>query len=638
MSSTPPPKKQASKKSFVKALLLRTPRGSFTVKQSAVTVHPSPTTAAVDLTATAAAAATLATTVDLPATTATTDVASPVFQIRKAKPESTVITCDSSSSSSNNGKLNSSSINTAASGVSNRRAASGGVLISGSSDMATRYESRRNAMAETLTGIPLVEYFAVYQQSTGSTVAPIFSIQSPTAANRPILQPADIDKQICSILAVEFTARQAPVQYKSAEPRQLHSIFGSVPSQMECCYGSSAFVIVFVTGTLNYFLLCVQLPAVLEERPLMQVGVDRNTVTPVLTYHRRALVMMSSQPILRLMWNFFEALCSTELTYLWCKYAMHGAGLKAQITAGEKLYKLMHMLCTTPMAEVGATTDVKFAERSVRVKPVSPEDLGFPSLSEFTITAVLRFDVRDLMLVFKHLICQYSAIFKGTEPGLLSSSLFGFISILGAFRWTNSVFSVLTRQQLEALQSPVPYVAAVLLLKKTDNRQEIEAIDAACNEGTSNNPRLVVDVDTCKLSIYPQYRKELPCADLLSAELSRPIEKLRSLNSGNTHTWIVPSTESLQQLRELHTVFETYSTFIINSIRRKLPFTYYVDKADIENTAVRENISHMFPEKYKRFYQGILASPMWSNVLAPSFAQGNLDEQKEGVFLGKKIQ
>lgn len=535
-----------------------------------------------------------------------------------------VLSCDSSSSSSNSKLSSSNSL------IEQRRVRTSSVVVTGSSDAAANYSSMRATMAEKQLGVPFFEYFAVYQQS-GAQIQPVYALTSTTSATRAVPTPQEIDRHVTQILLTDFASKKRAVQYRSSGEFRLE--FGTMQNHLECCYGDTAFVLVMSTERSKYFLLCVQVPSVLEDACLVRSGVDRNAaMPPALTFHRRAYVLVSSQPIMHLMWSVFEELCLAEIMHLVCKYMMCSPAESApHVKSGAKLNRLIAMMCEEPMPPAGVSTKINFCGRGVRVKTLPLTEIGFPSLTDYTIMALLRIQVPDIVRILKHLICDYSVIFKGSLAGPLSACMLGVLSILGVFKWVGQVLGILAREQLGVLEAPAPFVGAVLF-NKADHAREEEAISDACECGHSEAPLMIVDVDTRRVTTYPEYEMDIPHSDKLVAELSQPVAHLQNAYVGKHSSWILVDGENAARVKEFQTILDSYFAHIINSIRRRLPFKHYVDTADIDNPALVANICMVFPQKFQRFYANLMKAGPWGNTIAPKFTPDNMDVESEGIF------
>jgi hypothetical protein len=289
------------------------------------------------------------------------------------------------------------------------------------------------------------------------------------------------------------------------------------------------------------------------------------------------------------------------------------------------------------MPPPGVSTTVNMCKRSVKVNTTAPSEIGFPCLADCTLLALLRrFSLPDLVLIVKHLLCEHSVIFQGRQLGGLTACMLAALSLLGVFKWVDSVFGVLAQQQLGALGSPVPFVAGVLLPHTSGKCPELDAIAEACASSNENAPLLVVDVDKHTLRFFPDTADtEMPHIERLQSELSRPMAQMMAspaVQAQSDRVWITVQADDAVHLAEFKSVFAAYYSSVINSVRRRLMYKHYACTDDITNRNLIENISLVFPKQHVVFYRKIMNSSVWQNVIAPEFTAENFDPLSDGPF------
>jgi hypothetical protein len=146
--------------------------------------------------------------------------------------------------------------------------------------------------------------------------------------------------------------------------------------------------------------------------------------------------------------------------------------------------------------------------------------------TEWSLPVLLSWmPIEIIVLALGFLLCEVKIIVIGSEPGIVTSSVFGLLGLLRPLIWVSPIIPVLPIKYLDLVESPVPIIAGIVIDPKS------KAINAAtllkkCT-GTGNYT-LTAIFDTTDREIYISQDNDINKEGYILPQINILLEKLHS--------------------------------------------------------------------------------------------------------------
>lgn len=131
--------------------------------------------------------------------------------------------------------------------------------------------------------------------------------------------------------------------------------------------------------------------------------------------------------------------------------------------------------------------------------------------------------IETILIALGFLLCEVKIIVLGTEPGIVTSSVFGLLGLLRPMMWVSPIIPVLPIKYLDLVESPVPIIAGVV----TDDNSETINAETLLKKCTGNYTVAVI-FDTTHRDIFVSHDKYTNKEDYILPQMNMLLEKLLS--------------------------------------------------------------------------------------------------------------
>jgi len=133
--------------------------------------------------------------------------------------------------------------------------------------------------------------------------------------------------------------------------------------------------------------------------------------------------------------------------------------------------------------------------------------------------------IETILIAVGFLLCEVKLIVLGDEPGIVTSGVFGLLSLLRPLIWVSPIIPVLPTKYLDLIESPVPIIAGLVTESKSKAFNAETILKKCCASG---NYSLTAVFDTINREIYISQDNYISKEEFILPQINILLEKLHS--------------------------------------------------------------------------------------------------------------
>ncbi len=445
--------------------------------------------------------------------------------------------------------------------------------------------------------------------------------------------------------------------------RLLYEALRRLPLPDEMLYDAAHAFVFTLTDSKSQviYCLCMLHSEVLEQVPaVMQAGTTETPVinVPLMHITRRAYCLASRFPYFTLMWQMLGNLLRNEHNRMITSYTPNNgqAELREHLDKARSFTKLVRgMLGLVPPLPGSSAKYESHALTSVLYFSV-PRDADNGAnmmVASLCMRALLRaLSAPVLVRILAAMLTECNVLLHSTTPGRLSACAFAILSLLKPFDWCHVAVPVLPAHLAAMIQAPMSVFLGIVLPPDATqkNSEPLRIITELLDNTNADNYTVSIDLDRNVFSCSAAAKRiALPLSDRVVALFATKCTIVRtgmtqlSGMCADPNPWEPRLSESdgflpivVNTLEE----FSQYKLWLINTIRRMLPLGCYPSEQAITEETLRNQISNLFPERYRQFFRVFMNTQTYIEVAKQfgSMSDCNTATDIEGVFKGAKLE
>jgi hypothetical protein len=189
-----------------------------------------------------------------------------------------------------------------------------------------------------------------------------------------------------------------------------------------------------------------------------------------------------------------------------------------------KLLRLKPPLCGSNYSFQGHPA-IRISTYNRAFPPLNYEEY-LHAATEWSLPVLLSWmPIETIVIALGLLLCEVKIIVLGTEPGIVTSSIFGLLGLLRPLIWVSPIIPVLPTKYLDLVESPVPIIAGIVAESKSKTINA-ETLLKKCT-GTGNYTIAAV-FDTTDREIYISQDNYTNNEEYILPQINILLEKLHS--------------------------------------------------------------------------------------------------------------